>query len=275
MGSSGAGVVALCDDAAMASTDAPITFEIEGRLARIVLNRPDQLNALNDDMRVHLRDAFSELEERPDVSVLVLSGAGRAFSAGADLKTTSYAPIEGDWATRRHITGSWQRLIEQLGRLPQATAAVIHGYVVGGASLLAGACDIRIATESTVLRIPELLIGIPLAWAGFPTLAREVGLPAARDWVMTGRPVRADELLRTGFITRVAPDDEFEAAASTLIEELLAAPPGPLAMTRAMSSAIGRANPTLIAGWGDPDHQQWVFGEDEYREAARRYLDGS
>lgn len=261
-----------CHDAAMATT--PVTFSVEGRLARLTLDRPDKLNALNDDVRRTLRDALDELEERPDVSVLLLRGAGRAFSAGADLRATSYPPLEGDWSTRRHLTGTWQRLLDQLGRVPQATIAALHGHVVGGAALLAAACDLRVAAADTVLRIPELALGIPLTWAGIPLLVREVGLPVTRDWVMTGRRVGADELLRTGFVTRLASPDDFDATVQACVDELLTAPPGPLAMTRAMTAAIGRTAPAMVAGWGDADHQRWAFTEDEYREAARRYLEG-
>jgi enoyl-CoA hydratase/carnithine racemase len=252
--------------------DGPISFEVEGRVARLRLERPDSLNALDDGVRLAIRGALDELEERPDVSVLVLSGAGRAFSAGADLRTTAYPPVEGDWVTRRHRTGTWQRLLDQLGRIPQATIAALHGHVVGGAALLAAACDLRIASDDTVLRIPELAIGIPLTWAGIPLLVREVGLPVARDWVMTCRRVDAEELLRTGFATRLAPAGALDEAVAECVDQLLAVPPGPLAMTRAMTAAIGRSAPAMAAGWGDADHQQWAFTEDEYRDAARRYL---
>lgn len=252
--------------------DGSVAFEVEGRVARLVLERPEALNALGDGVRLALRAALDELEERPDVSVLVLSGAGRAFSAGADLRTTAYPPVEGDWVTRRHRTGTWQRLLDQLGRIPQVTVAALHGHVVGGAALLAAACDIRIAAEDTLLRIPELAIGIPLTWAGIPLLAREVGLPVARDWVMTCRRVGAEELLRTGFVTRLAPPGGLEEAVGECVDQLLAVAPGPLAMTRAMTAAIGRSAPAMVAGWGDADHQRWAFTEDEYRDAARRYL---
>jgi enoyl-CoA hydratase/carnithine racemase len=254
--------------------DGPISVEVDGRVARLELHRPDSLNALDDGLRLAIRAALDQLEERPDVSVLVLSGAGRAFSAGADLRTTAYPPVEGDWATRRHRTGTWQRLLDQLGRIPQATVAALHGHVVGGAALLAAACDLRIASEDTVLRIPELAIGIPLTWAGIPLLAREVGLPVARDWVMTCRRVHAEELLRTGFATRLAPAGALDEAVAECVDQLPAVPPGPLAMTRAMTAAIGRSAPAMAAGWGDADHQQWAFTEDEYRDAARRYLGG-
>ncbi|MFP4514011.1 MAG: enoyl-CoA hydratase/isomerase family protein [Acidimicrobiales bacterium] len=255
----------------MTDDDTGVVIAEEGRVVRVTLNRPDRLNVLDDSLRRTLADLLHQLEDRPDISVLVLAGEGRAFSAGADFRNTAYPPIEGDWARRRHATGSWQRVLEQLERIPQVTVARLHSHVVGGAALLASACDIRVAADDTVLRIPELAIGIPLTWAGIPLLVREVGLPTARDWIMTCRPVDADELHRTGFAQRVAPRDRLDTAVEECIEQLLAIPPGPLAMTRAMTSAIGRTNPAMVAAWGDADHQHWSFTEDEYREAARAY----
>jgi enoyl-CoA hydratase/carnithine racemase len=243
----------------------------DGPVVRVTLNRPDQLNALNDEVRRALSSLLSDLEDRPDLRVLVLRGAGRCFSGGADLRNTSYPPIEGDWATRRHRTGTWQRLLDQLGRIPQATVVGVHSHVVGGAVLLATACDIRIAADDTRLRIPELAMGIPLTWAGIPLLVREIGLPLARDWVMTCREVGVDELQRCGWAQRIAPAAELDAAVETCVAELAAIPAGPLAMARAMTSALGRADAGLAAGWGDADHQMWSFTEDEYREAVAAY----
>jgi enoyl-CoA hydratase/carnithine racemase len=249
-----------------------LDIHLEAPVARLTLDRPDKLNALNDDLRRAFVGALAELEERPDIRVVVITGTGRAFSAGADLRTTAYPRIEGDWATRRHRTGTWQRLLERLDRIPQATVAGLHGHVIGGAALLAAACDIRVASDDTVVRIPELAIGIPLTWAGIPLLVREVGLPLTRDWVMTCRPVGADELLRSGFVQRLAPVVEFHAAVAACVDQLLAVPAGPLAMTRAMTSAIGRAAPAMVAGWGDADHQHWAFTEDEFQSAVRAYM---
>ena len=259
----------------MSADELVLDVSSHGTVARLTLNRPAKLNALNEEVRRAFAEALDELEERPDVRVVVVAGAGRAFSAGADLSTTAYPPVEGDWATRRHRTGTWQRLLEQLDRIPQVSVARLHGHVVGGAALLAAACDIRIVADDAVVRIPELAIGVPLTWAGIPLLVREIGLPLARDWIMTCRPVVADELQRSGYAQRVVASADLDAAVDECVAQLLAVPPGPLAMTRAMMSAIGRTSPPMVAAWGDADHQQWSFTEDEYRQAARSYIEGS
>jgi enoyl-CoA hydratase/carnithine racemase len=252
---------------------AGVQLTIDGPVATLLLDRPEVLNALDDGVRRALDAALVELEERDDVRVILLRGAGTSFSAGADLKSTAYPRLEGSWTQRRRATGTWQRLLERLDRTPQVTVAALRGHVIGGAALLAAACDLRVAADDTVLRIPELAIGIPLTWTGIPLLVREVGLPLARDWVMTCRAVTSDELLRSGYAQRVVPVAQHDDAVARCVAELVALPAGPLAMTKAMTSALSRTHPAMAAGWADADLQLWAFGEPEGRDAARAYLD--
>lgn len=255
----------------MNPADPTVSVRRDGEVLTVRLARPDKLNALDDSVRAGLATALSDAEDDPSLRVVVVEGAGRAFSAGADLTGGAYPDLDVDWATRRHLTGAWQRLLDQFGRVPQATVARLHGHVIGGAALLAAACDLRVAADDTRLRIPELAIGIPLTWAGIPLLVREVGLPLTRDWVMTGRAVEADELLRSGYAQRVVPAEALDAAVTACVGELVAMAPGPLAMTRAMTAAIGRTTPAMVAGWADPDLLQWSLREPEGQEAARAY----
>ncbi len=246
----------------------------DAQVVRLILDRPKQLNALNDDVRKVIAATLNDLMERPDIRLLVLSGEGKAFCSGADLKTTSYPKVEGDWSTRRNRTSTWQRVLEQIERIPQVTIASMQGSVIGGGALLATACDFRVITENVVLRIPELALGIPNVWNGTPLLAREVGLPTARDWVMTTRKVRADELKSSGWAQRLSADDKLDATTQTLVDELLAVPPAALAMTRSMTSALGRSAQGMAMGWADADLQQWALTEDEYKETVRSYMRG-
>jgi enoyl-CoA hydratase len=240
-------------------------------VVHMVLDRPKQLNALNDRIRQVIAATLNDLIERPDVRLLVLSGEGKSFCSGADLKTTSYPKVEGSWSTRRNRTATWQRVLEQMERIPQVTIASMQGHIVGGGALLATACDFRVISENAVLRIPELALGIPNVWNGTPLLAREVGLPTARDWVMTTRKVASAELKQSGWAQRVASDGDLKTTTQTLIDELLAVPPAALAMTRSMTSALGRSAPGMNMGWADADLQQWALTEDEYKETVRNY----
>ncbi len=239
---------------------------------RIVLNRPGKLNALSDELCRELHAAVDAVASDPAVRVVSVEGRGRAFSAGADLSGPPPGAGAPDWATRRYRAGAWQRLLDDLEALPQPTVARLHGHVIGGAMLIAAACDIRIAARDTTFRIPELALGIPLAWGGNPRLVREVGLPAARDLVMTGRAIDAGEAHRLGLVQRVVPPGELEAAHAALLDSLLAMPDGPMRMTKAAFSALGRER-TSAAGWADADLLTWSIREPEASDAAARYLE--
>jgi enoyl-CoA hydratase/carnithine racemase len=248
-----------------------VTVTAERDVCRVRLNRPDKLNALDGATFGALREAIDALADRPEVRVVVLSGEGRAFSAGVDLNARGGAR-EIDWAVRRHERGAWQRLLDLLEAIPQVTVASVHGHCIGGAALLAVACDLRIAADDLQVRIPELAIGIPLTWGGIPRLAREVGLPVARDLVMTGRVLDAAEALTTGFVQRVVPAADLATATDELVESLLAMPSGPLAMTRAMFSAISRER-LGAAAWADADLLGWSTTEPQSRAAAAAYAE--
>ena len=246
-----------------------LAVSTDDAVCRIRLNRPEKLNPLNEEVRARLHSALQQIGDEPAVRVVVLEGAGRAFSAGADLADRREIP--DDWAARRHSFGGWQRVLELLEAVPQVTVAKLHGHVIGGAALLAAACDLRIAADDVAVSIPELALGIPLTWAGVPRLVREVGFPMARDLVMTGRRLDATEARACGLVQRVVPRTELDTAADQLVAELLAMPPAPLAMTRAMFSALSRERLT-VAGWADADLLMWSGGEPESRAAAAEYV---
>ena len=249
-----------------------VVIRYEKELVRIHLNRPKQLNALNENIRAAIANTLNELMERPDIRLLVLSGEGSSFCAGADLQTTSYPKVEGSWSTRRNRTATWQRLLEQLDRIPQVTIASVQGHAIGGGALLATACDFRIINTETQLCIPEVAMGIPNVWNGTPLLAREIGLPTTRDWVMTARKVNAKELQRSGWAQRCASEKTLEAETDIFIQQLLEKPAAALALTRSMTSAIGRADTGMQLGWADADLQQWTFNEEEYLNTVQTYL---
>lgn len=241
-------------------------------VCRVRLNRPEKLNALDDEVRRDLADAFAGLAGDVGVRVVVLEGAGRSFSAGADLASGAVArQRDSTWAVRRHAFGAWQRLLETMESVPQVTVARLHGHCIGGAALLAAACDLRIAADDLSVRIPEVAIGIPLTWAGIPRLVREIGLPMARDLVMTGRTLDAAAALMCGFVQRVVPAPELEDATEALIRELVEMPDGPLAMTRSMFAALSRDR-LGSAGWADADLLAWSSSEPESIEAAADYV---
>lgn len=249
-----------------------VEVETNASVCRIRLNRPDKLNALNGEVRDLLTEAFTQLRDDIDVRVVVLEGAGRAFSAGADLSASGFGGGEPpSWAERRHNSGAWQRLLDLMESVPQVTVARLHGHCVGGAALIAVSCDLRVAADDLVVHIPELAIGIPLTWGGIPRLVREIGLPMARDLVMTARRLTADEALRCGFVQRVVPTGQLDDATDELVAQLIEMPAAPLAITRSMFAAMSRER-AGAAGWADADLLGWSLREPEGREAAVDYV---
>ena len=249
-----------------------VVVEGSGAVRRVRLNRPEKLNALNEDVRRGLAESFARLADDVEVRIVVLEGEGRSFSAGADLSSDRGRGVEdAPWSVRRHAYGAWQRLLDLIESVPQVTVARLHGHCIGGAALLAVACDLRLGAADLSVRIPEVAIGIPLTWGGIPRLVREVGLPMARDLVMTGRTLDAAEALSCGFVTRVVPAADLDAATDALVRDLVEMPDAPLQMTRAMFSAISR-DLQGAAGWADADLLAWSGREPESLEAAADYV---
>jgi enoyl-CoA hydratase/carnithine racemase len=244
-------------------------------VCRVALDRPEKLNALSGSVLRELTETFTRLADDTSTRVVVLSGNGRAFSAGADLSSDLAGGASRSepptWSERRHAMGGWQRLLDLMESVPQVTVASVHGHCVGGAALLAVVCDIRVVASDAQIRIPELAIGIPLTWAGIPRLVREIGLPMARDLVMTGRVMGGTEAHVCGFAQRVVPAGDLPRATEEVVTQLVELPPGPLAMTRDMFAAISRDR-TGPAGWADPDLLGWSFTEAEGRQAAADYV---
>jgi enoyl-CoA hydratase len=204
-------------------------------VAVLTLNRPEALNALDVATLTELRDRLVELQDDTDVRVVVLTVAGdRAFGAGADIKYMSgLTPEEAkEWGGLGHEVG---RLLET-GRQP--SIAAVNGLALGGGCELALACDIRYAASTAKLGQPEVNLGILPGWGGTQRLARVCGIGVAKDLILTGRIVDAEEALRIHLVSAVFEPGELLAKAMETAQ-LLAAK-GPLALGAA-KAAINHA----------------------------------
>jgi len=243
-----------------------VTVEDEGHVRTITLDRPERLNALGPQVREALENAVTETANG-DARVVVFQGAGRCFSAGADLKDPE--PEQETWQRRRRAAGRWGRLLGSIEALPQVTVASLHGHVIGGALLLAVACDLRVAAADVRLSIPELALGIPLTWGGVPRLVREIGMPRTRELILTGHVVGAAQALAWGLVHRVGDRD---TETHKLVDELLAMPEGPLAITKDALRAYGRSVVSHEASWADADLLETSRSNEESRAAAADYF---
>ena len=185
-------------------------------LARIVLNRPEQLNAFNVQMRDDLFAILTELHANPHLDAVLITGAGeRAFCAGADLTEFGSAPSRVIAREARYLRDVWSLLRS----LPVPTVAAMHGFSIGSGLEMALCCDFRIAAEDTRFRLPEVALGmIPFA-TGSQSLPRIIGRSRALDLLLTSRWFDADEALRMGLIHRVAPAASLSDASDELLAE--------------------------------------------------------
>jgi enoyl-CoA hydratase/carnithine racemase len=186
----------------------------------LVLNRPEKLNAISAAVERELLDALDS-EEAHSSRCIVLSGAGRAFSAGADLNEVSRQDPAGIAAYYRE-TGD---VYERVAAFPQPVIAAIHGYCLGGALELALAADFRIADETAVFGLPEVALGILPSSGGTHRLVRIVGPARAKELMLLREQFAAEEALRLGLLTELVEDGKALSRALELAERIAALPP--------------------------------------------------
>ena len=177
-----------------------ISVACQDAIVTVTVDRQDALNALDLPTLTELRDRLLELRDDADARVVVLTGAGdRAFIAGADIKYMSGLDVAGatEWGELGHNCG------QLLETMPKPTIAAVNGFALGGGCELALACDLRYASAKARFGQPEINLGIIPGWGGTQRLARVCGLGVAKDMILTGRIVDADEALRIGLVNAV------------------------------------------------------------------------
>ncbi|MBD3770827.1 MAG: enoyl-CoA hydratase/isomerase family protein [Rhodobacterales bacterium] len=202
-----------------------ITFEHSDRVALVTINRPESLNALNQEVMREVADAFAQIDRNKDVAVSVLTGAGRAFAAGADIKEMQPQSFSDMYVD--DFFGLWDRF----AACRKPVIAAVNGFALGGGCELAMMCDIIIASEKAKFGQPEIKLGVTPGMGGSIRLTKAVGKAKAMDMVLTGNMIDGTEAERIGLVSRVVPhetlmDTAMEAAkliASHSIPSLMAA----------------------------------------------------
>jgi enoyl-CoA hydratase len=192
-----------------------VLTSISGHVGKITLNRPRQLNALNDGLMDALGDALLAFEGNTDVRAILLAGNAKAFAAGADIAAManwSYMDVfQSDFITR-----NW----EVIRRIRKPVIAAVAGYAMGGGCELALACDIVIAADNAKFALPEVRLAMMPGAGGTQRLPRAVGKAKAMDMCLSGRILNADEADRHGLVSRVVPADVLEREAMSLAAEI-------------------------------------------------------
>jgi len=243
--------------------------ETRDGIARITINRPKVLNALNEKTVRELHAAFSSLRSDPHVGAVILTGAGdKAFVAGADINELAVmTPLQGEASSR--LGQAALREIETLGK---PVIAAINGFALGGGCELALACHIRFGAETARLGLPEVGLGIIPGYGGTQRLPRIVGLGHALELITTARMVDAQEALRIGLLNRVLPPAELLPHCEKIALEILSR--GPLAVRCAMDAAIHGLETDLAHGL---DQEATYFGllsaTADMKEGLRAFLE--
>ena len=221
-------------------------------LMTVTLNRPDKLNAINVQMHDDLQQVCRELQDDHETRVVILTGAGRAFSSGADLASVRAGQPVGDLDRRLrvHIGGRTSAMLE---RLEQVTIGAINGVTIGGAVVFASCLDLRVAAKSAWFSIPEVELDLPLTWQALPRLMRELGPARTKELVMTCDRFSSAEALQWGFLNRVVADAQVMAESRKLAAKLLSMDPLTLAMTKSATSALARMMVPEEVNWSDAD----------------------
>lgn len=242
-----------------------LELELTTPVARLTLARPERLNALSPETLAELAAASGQLTAS-DVKVVIVAGQGRAFCAGYDL-----AAVDGPPDSARVDLG--RRMAEAISGIQALTIAAIHGHCVGGGLVLAAACDIRVATEGTRFRIPEVDLGIPLAWGGIPRLVRELGPALTKELVLTCRPFTASEAHAMRFVNRVTPDSELTAEVEALAASLATKPALLIRHTKRLVDALVEDAYSTGQSFRDAEVTMAALSDEESRAAMRRYLE--
>ena len=196
-------------------SESPILSTRHGRVGVITLNRPAQLNALNDALMDALGQALLALDADPDIGAIVITGSDKAFAAGADIA------VMADWSymdvfQSGFITRNW----ETIRQVRKPVIAAVAGYAMGGGCELALACDIVIAAESAQFALPEIKLAMLPGAGGTQRLPRAIGKAKAMDMCLSARMLNAEEADRYGLVSRVVPDAELQASAMKLATQI-------------------------------------------------------
>lgn len=245
-----------------------LTFEVADRIATITVNRPDKLNALNDATIAELGRAIDEAVGRDDVAGVLLTGAGRAFVAGADIsELQSQSPLE---AQRRARAG--QAIFRRFETSPKPTIAVINGFALGGGCELAMSCHLRIASDKAKLGQPEVKLGIVPGYGGTQRLPRLVGRGAALKLLLTGDMIDAAEAHRLGLVDQVTTPDALMDTARTLLTAMIVN--APLALAGCIEAVDRGLGVTLEEGCTiESDFFGLLSATADMKEGMRAFLD--
>lgn len=251
--------------------DEPVLIEREGRVALVRMNRPARRNALSIEFMRTLTRTAQALRDESAIDVVLLTGGGGWFSAGADLKDEQRWSI-GDkpLADQREIGQVGYRMARAWEELPQITIAAIEGYAIGGGLALALACDWRVLAEEAFVSLPEIGLGIPLTWGTLPRLIALCGPARAKRLTILCERIGAREALEMGFVDYVVAGGETLAQARRVAARVLEMPRASVRMSKETINATAYALAHLASHAG-ADQFNLAAASREAADARERF----
>lgn len=253
-------------------TDSQILSTIADGVATVTLNRPEAMNAFGEGMRELLLDTLKGIATDKAVRCVVITGAGRAFSAGGDIANmvalqdaNDAAPIAERIAVAGDVTG-------MIRALPQPVIAAVNGAAAGGGMNLALACDIRLGSDKALFAQSFVKIGLVPDWGGFGFLTRLVGTAKAMELMMTGARVPAEEAHRLGLLNQVYPLASFAEEVAVFARALAAGPAEALATIKRGVYLGAEATPEAVVAF-ERQEQAKLFLSADSREGMRAFLE--
>jgi 2-(1,2-epoxy-1,2-dihydrophenyl)acetyl-CoA isomerase len=249
-----------------------LLYSESGTVARISLNRPDTFNALNETICLELQDVFGEIAANPSVRAVILTGEGRAFSAGQDLRSMDSDGADPAQFVKDVLRRRYAPLILAMRSLGKPIVGAINGVAAGAGMSLALATDLRIASEKASFMQAFSRVGlVPDAGSNY-FLVQLVGLPRALELAWTARRVAAEEALQIGLVNRVVPEAELEAAAQEMAASLARGPETALALTKEAMTAALTANLAEILEM-EAELQARCIVTDDFQEGVTAFLE--
>jgi enoyl-CoA hydratase/carnithine racemase len=233
----------------------------EARICRLTLNRPERLNALNVRMGVELLQALDDADRDPEARVVILTGAGRAFCAGDDLRgmdEPGERPRRYDDPIKQYVQGEgrWPLAVARMRSMSKPVVAMINGHAHGAGFNLALGCDLRMMADSATLAIPFSKRGIA---TGTNLLQQFVGIGKAMEWALLAPTLSAQEAERWGLANRIVPADQLESATTELARELADGP----------TLVLGFTKSAIVNGWQAAPETAYRYQGQALHHAAR------
>jgi enoyl-CoA hydratase len=245
-----------------------LTLEVADRIATLTVNRPDKLNALNDATIAELGNAIDQIRVDDSIGGALLTGAGRAFVAGADIsELSSQTPV---LAKARARAG--QDVFRRFETCPKPVIAVVNGFALGGGCELAMACHVRIASDAAKFGQPESKLGLLPGYGGSQRLPRLIGKGRATQLLLTGEMIDAAEAYRIGLVNKVVPADQLMTEARAMLKTILSN--GPLALALCIEAIDRGLQMSLEEGLIlEANHFGLLAATEDMREGTRAFME--